>query len=89
MNSQRQPRKKKKWTANLGKEKRKKKKKKEPNNQPGEEREKKKSKVVKNCGWVLFMGPLCMFNYNIAIKLWVMETENNQKVFSISITHNS
>ena len=45
---------------------------------PGEERKKKKSqKVVKSYGWVLFVGPLCVFNYNIAIELWVMETENS------------
>ena len=50
---------------------------------------KKKSKVVKSCGWVLFVGPLCAFNYNIAIELWVMETENSQKLFLVSITHNS
>ena len=37
--------------------------------------EKKKSKVVKSYGWVLFVGSLCVFNYNIAIELWVMETE--------------
>ena len=43
------------------------KKKKEPNSQ--EERKKKKSKVVKSCDWVLFVGPLCVFNYNIAIEL--------------------
>ena len=30
-----------------------------------------------------------MFNYNIAIELWVIETENSQNVFSVSITHNS
>ena len=35
------------------------------------------------------MGPLCVFNYNIVIELLVMETENSQKVFSVSITHNS
>ena len=35
------------------------------------------------------MGPLCVFNYNIAIELGVMETENSQNVFSVSITHNS
>ena len=52
---------------------------------PGEEREKK----VKRCGLVLFVGPLCVFNYNIAIELWVMETENNKKLFSVSIIHNS
>ena len=62
-------------------------KKKEPNSQPGEER-KKKSKVVKSYGWVLFVGPLCLFNYNIAIKLWAIETENSQNVFFVSITHN-
>ena len=45
--------------------------------------------MVKRCGWVLFVGPLCVFNYNIIIKLWVMETENSQNMFSISITHNS
>ena len=36
---------------------------------PGEEREKKSQKVVKRCGLVLFVGPLCVFNYNIAIGL--------------------
>ena len=35
------------------------------------------------------MDPLCVFNYNIAIELGVMETENGQNVFSVSITHNS
>ena len=35
------------------------------------------------------VGPLCVFNYNITIELWVMETENSQKLFSVSITHNS
>ena len=35
------------------------------------------------------MGPLCVFNYNIDIKLWVMEIENSQNVFLVSITHNS
>ena len=49
---------------------------------------KKKSKV-KSCGWILFVGPLCVFNYNIAIELWVIEIENSQNVFSVSITHNS
>ena len=56
---------------------------------PGEEREKKSQKVVKRCGLVLFVGPLCVFNYNIAIGLWVIESENNQNVFSVSIIHNS
>ena len=36
---------------------------------PGEERKKKSQKVVKMCDWVLFVGPLCMFNYNIVIEL--------------------
>ena len=35
------------------------------------------------------MGPLCVFNYNIVIELWVMKTENNQNVFLVFITHNS
>ena len=51
--------------------------------------EKKKKSKVKSCGWVLFVGPLCVFNYNIVIELWVMETEISQNVFSVSITHNS
>ena len=54
-----------------------------------EKKGKKKSKVVKSYGWVLFVGPLCLFNYNIAIELWAMETENSQNVFFVSITHNS
>ena len=61
-------------------------KKKELNSQP---RKKKSQKVVKSCSWILFVGPLRVFNYNISIELWVMETENNQNVFSVSITHNS
>ena len=44
---------------------------------------------VKSCGWVLFVGPLYVFNYNIVIELWVMKTENSQKLFLVSITHNS
>ena len=31
--------------------------------------EKKGKKKVKRCGSVLFVGPLCVFNYNIAIEL--------------------
>ena len=38
---------------------------------------------------VLFMGPSCVFNYKNVIELWVMETENSQNVFSVSITYNS
>ena len=54
-----------------------------------EKKEKKKVKIGQKLRLVLFVGPLCMFNYNIAIELWVMETENSQNVFSVSITHNS
>ena len=59
--------------------------------QPTQEKKGKKKiqKVVRSCGWVLFVGLLCVFNYNIAFELWVMETENSQNVFSVSITHNS
>ena len=53
------------------------------------EEKKKSQKVVKSYGWVLFVGSLCVFNYNIVIELWVMEIENSQNVFSVSITHNS
>ena len=35
---------------------------------------------------VLFAGPSCVFSYKYAIELWVMETENSQNVFSVSIT---
>ena len=48
-----------------------------------------KKKKVKRWSKVAAVGPLYMFNYNIAIELWVMETENSQKLFSVSITHNS
>ena len=54
---------------------------------PGEE--KKEVKSGQKVRLVLFVGPLCVFNYNIAIELWVMETKNSQNVFSVSITHNS
>ena len=65
------------------------KKKKEPNSQPRRRKEKKSQKVIKRCSRVLFVGSLYVFNYNIAIELWVIETENRQNVFSVSITHNS
>ena len=45
------------------------KKKKEPNSQPRKRKEKKSQKMVKSCGCVLFVGPLCVFNYNIVIEL--------------------
>ena len=40
---------------------------------------KKKKKKKKEERWskVAAVGSLCVFNYNIAIELWVMETENN------------
>ena len=34
-------------------------------------------------------GPSCVFNYKNIIELWVMKTKNSQKLFSVSITHNS
>ena len=49
----------------------------------------KKKKSVKKWSKVAAMGPLCVFNYNIVIQLWIIKTENNQKLFSVSITHNS
>ena len=57
---------------------RKKKKKKKKNNRTANQEKKgkkKKSQVVKSCSSVLFVGPLYVFNYNIVIELWVMETE--------------
>ena len=64
-----------------------KKKKKKKNKQPTPTQKKKEE--VKRWSKVAAVGPLCVFNYNIAIELWVMETENSQKLFSVSITHNS
>ena len=72
-------RKKKNRTANP-----KKKRKKEPNSQS-----RKRKKKVKRRSKVAAVSPLFVFNYNITIELWVMETENSQNVFSVSITHNS
>ena len=46
-------------------------------------------KKVKRWSKVAAVDLLCVFNYNIVIELWVMETKNSQKLFSISITHNS
>ena len=45
---------------------------------PREERKKKSQKVVKRCDWVLFVGPLCLFNYNIVIELSVFITHNSK-----------
>ena len=85
--SQHQPRKRKKEkkkrtkaNANLGK----KKKKKNSQRQP-----RKKKKKKKKWSKVAAVSPLCVFNYNIAIELWVMEIENSQTLFSVFITHNS
>ena len=62
-------------------EERKKKKNPVKKTEPSEEerKKKKKSQLVKSC-WV---GPLCVFSYKNAIELWVMETENSPKVFSV------
>ena len=49
---------------------------------------KKRVKCGQKVRLVLFVGPLCVINYNITIELWVMETENSQNVFSVSITYN-
>ena len=52
----------------LGTENKKKEKKKQTTNQ-GEERKKKKVKSGQKVLLVLFVGPLCVFNYNITIEL--------------------
>ena len=57
--------KKKKRTANPGKEEKRKKKKKKEQPTPT----KKKKKKVKRWSKVATVGPLCVFNYNIAIEL--------------------
>ena len=62
--------------------------KKKKNEQPRKRKKKKKVKSGQKLWLVLFVGLLCVFNYNIVIKLWVMETENSQNVFSVFITHN-
>ena len=54
-----------------------------------EKKGKKKVKSGQKVWLVLFAGPSCVFNYKNAIELWVMEIENSQNVFSVSITHNS
>ena len=77
--------KKKNRTTNPGMEKEKEKEKEKKNNANPE----KKKKKVKTWSKVAVVGPLCVFNYNIAIELWVMKTENSQKLFLVSITHNS
>ena len=63
--------------------------KKKKNEQPRKRKKKKKVKSGQKLWLVLFVGLLCVFNYNIAIELWVMEIENSQNVFLVSITHNS
>ena len=59
------------WRPNQWKKKKKKKKKKRTEHPTQEKKGKKK---VKRCGWILFMGPLCVFNYNIDIELWKLKT---------------
>ena len=59
--------------------------KKEEGKNRGDQTQEEKKKVR----LVLFVGPSCVFNYKNVIELWVIETENNQNVFSVSITHNS
>ena len=68
--------------------KKKKKKKRNWTANPRKER-KKKVKSSQKLWLVLFVDLLYVFNYNIAIELWVMETENSQNVFSVFITYNS
>ena len=60
--------------------KKKKKKKKKPDRIANLGKKEKKKSKVKSCGLVLFVGLLCVFNYNIVIELWVMETEKQPKV---------
>ena len=50
---------------------------------------KKKSQSDQKLRLVLFAGPSCVFNYKNVIELWIMETENSQKLFSVSVTRNS
>ena len=50
---------------------------------------KRKVKSGQKLQLALSADPLCVFNYKNAIKLWVMEIENSQNVFSVSITNNS
>ena len=95
--------KKKQWTANPRKRKRKKKnneqptqekerkkEKKKKNSQPGKKKKrKKKSQKWSKVAVGTVYGLSYVFNYKNAIELWVMKTENNQNLFSVSITHNS
>ena len=87
--SEKKKKKKKPRTDRTSERRRKKRRKKEEEETQEKKGKKKSQKVVKRCGWVLFVGSLCVFNYNIAIELWVMETENSQNLFSVSIIHNS
>ena len=47
--------------------------------------EKKKKRWSKVAVGTVCESP-CVFNYKNSIELWVMETENSQKLFSVSIT---
>ena len=49
----------------------------------------KKKKKVKRWPKVGLWVPPCVFIYENAIELWVIETENSLWLFSVSITHNS
>ena len=73
---------------NQWKKKKKKKKKEEEENRTANPR-KKNVKSGQKLRLVLFVGPSCVFNYKNVIELWVLKTENSQKLFSVSITHNS
>ena len=53
-----------------------KRKKKNPEQPTQEKKGKRKSQKGQKVRMVLFVGPLYVFNYNIVIELWVMETEN-------------
>ena len=68
------------------------KKKKEKEEHRGDRTQEKKGKGKKKgkgAAELWLVGPLCVFNYKNVIELWVMETENSQNVFLVSITHNS
>ena len=81
--------KKKKTRTDRTNEKRRRRRKKKNRTANPEKKGKKKVKSGQKVWLVLFVGPSCVFNYKNAIELWVMEIENSQNVFSVSITHNS
>ena len=81
--------KKKKTRTDRTNEKRRRRRKKKNRTANPEKKGKKKVKSGQKVWLVLFVGPSCVFNYKNVIELWVMEIENSQNVFSVSITHNS